>query len=406
MFPLFVLLPTLLKPLRTRGDFYRLIGHAVICALMIAVEAFSLRYYQGSRLQDVMAGKSEIDMGWGMISAMVLSVPRGLFGSIDVPLWFEKIQAMADAEAWGIFAFGMSTFLLYRVSAESVETRRGGRWLLVQTLVVLLLMTLAGYVLTYFVSADGATAVLGRQSRFHSAASLPFSILTGITLIGLLRFARHKWLRPVMIITGAGYLALMFAFSVSHQTEFERATERQRLVVAQLIIDHPLMDPQATFIIRFPDIDDRHLPAIEYEDYHSWYQLLQHLIDFPRTEQSAGPVVRIMHNDTWPEQLALKSNGELDWLYGAWPSLPERAGHIWYYELTPGGALRPLNTPIMVGGRNILHEGDAIADGAVDLRRAGRSPLFSMLMGPDVAILDAVLRSAATPPAILGTTVN
>jgi hypothetical protein len=392
VFPLFVLLPTLLKPLRTRGDFYRLIGHAVICVLMIAAEAFSLRYYHGSRLQDVMADKSAIDIGVGIISAAVQSFPYGLVGSVDVPLWFEKIRTMADVEAWAIFAFCGSIFLLYRASTESVEVRQGDRWLLAQTLIVLLLMVLAGYVLTYFVSTDGATAVLGRQSRFHSAASLPFSILTGIILVGLLRFAKHRWLRLVMVIMGAGYLALMFAFSVSHQTEFERATERQRLVVAQLIIDHPLMDPDATFVIRFPDIDDRHLPAIEYEDYHSWYQLLQHLIDFPRTERRAGPVIRIVHSDTWPKQLALQPNGELDWLYGAWPSLPEQAGHIWYYELAPDGALRPLKTPIMVGGRNILHEGTAIADGAIDLRRASKSPLFALLMGPDAALVDAELR--------------
>ena len=49
-----------------------------------------------------------------------------------------------------------------------------------------------------------------------------------------------------MVAVTAGFLALMFAFSVSHQAEFAMATERQRLVVTQLVLDHPMMDPQET----------------------------------------------------------------------------------------------------------------------------------------------------------------
>jgi hypothetical protein len=399
VFPLFVLLPTLLKPLRTRGDIYRLIGHSMICAAMVAAEAFSLRFYGDGRLQGAIAGKSEIDLGLGIVRAAFLSVPNGLVGSADISLWLHKIHGMAGVEVWCVFAFGTSAFLLNRAVALGGGVGSGGRWLVAQTVAVLLVMTLAGYGLTYFVSIDGADPVLGRSSRFHSAASLPLGIMTGLVLIGLLRAARRGWSRHAMVAVTAGFLALMFAFSVSHQAEFAMATERQRLVVTQLVLDHPMMDPHATFIIRFADVDPQDMPAIEYEDRHSWYPLLQHLFDF-RYElvPEDGPIIRIVHDDFWSKQLTLRPNGQLDWQSGAWPVHPEHLGHVWYYELTLDGELKPLNTPLMVDGRNILGDGSDSLDGAVDLRHLGRSPLFALVMGPDAALVDAALRKEEPPP--------
>ena len=172
--------------------------------------------------------------------------------------------------------------------------------------------------------------------------------------------------------------------------------ERQRLIVTQLAFDHPMMDPQATFIVRFQDVDRRHLPAIEYEDSHSWYSLLGFLFDFPDVPKNkVGPGIRILHSDNWMKRVTLAPNGEISWPAEIWPQVSDLAGHIWYYDFTLDGKLTPRQTPILVDGRNILHEGPDSAEGAVNLGQLPRLPLFGEVIGPDAAIIEAVMRNAA-----------
>ena len=97
--------------------------------------------------------------------------------------------------------------------------------------------------------------MLDRGSRLHSAAALPLGILTAMALVGLLGISRRAPIRYAVIAVEAGYLAAMFAFSVSHQDEFAAQAERQRLIVTQLVLDHPMMDPQASFIIEVPAVN-------------------------------------------------------------------------------------------------------------------------------------------------------
>jgi hypothetical protein len=283
--------------------------------------------------------------------------------------------------------------------AEKIDRR-----LALQTVAVLLLLTLAGYGLTYFGSIDGAHGVFDRDSRFHSAANLPLSILVAMVLVGLLGIIQRGWLRRVVIVVEAGWLAAMFAFSVSHQDDFAAEADRQRLIVTQMAIDHPVMDPYATFIIQVPYVDIRHRPSIDYADGHSYFALLGDLFNFnDGVAQRSGPTIRVSIGDGWQKALTPSADGLLDWPAGTWPPDALHVGHIWCYEFTTEGKLQPRQSPIMIGGRNILHEGPDDAEGAVDLDRLQRWPLFDQVMGPDAAIFDAVLaRRNSAPDAVRG----
>jgi hypothetical protein len=97
--------------------------------------------------------------------------------------------------------------------------------------------------------------------------------------------------------------------------------------------------------------------------------------------------------------LTLGADGRLDWPAGAWPPFPEHADHIWYYQQTLNGRLKPLETPIMVGGRNILHADANAAEPLIDVSRLKKLPLFSKIMGPDAATFDvATGKVAAVSP--------
>jgi hypothetical protein len=398
VFPLFVFLPILLKPIRSRRDINKFIGHAAICAAMIATDAVIINLSHGDRLRAGVGDHSDGQVLVGVMRVMVKSVQSGLSGSVNVSSWLNKLHGMADVQIWGVLAFAGFALLLhraYRAAPVGAGVGPGDRRLLAQSLAILLFMAMAGYALVYFVSPLGAGGVLGRESRFHSAANLPLSILTAMALVGLARIASSGWIRHGVIAAEAAYLAAMFAFSVSHQNDFALAAERHRLVVTQLAIDHPMMDPQATFIIRFADIAKRDRQSIEYDDTYSWYTMLRTLFEFPgNADGPAGPVIRIVREDTWPQYLTPGPDGRLDWSGLVFPRLPELAGHIWYYELSLDGVLTPLRDPIMVGGRNILHEGPDLADGAVNLGRLPKRPYFDMIMGPDAAIIETVARKA------------
>jgi hypothetical protein len=389
VFPLFALLPALLQPLRTRRDLYRTIGHVVICLVMVVAYALFRDKYGSSRLTGAIAGHSTIEICFGIINATARSLVRGGLGSIDIPLWMDRIARVPSAIVWGVVAFSGFAYTLRRAGTASRETDRSNLWEAAQTVtVVALLMIPAGYALIYFGAPEGIFPVFDRESRFYSAANLPFSILTAIVLITLLRIAQRGWLRQAVIIIEAAYLGTLFTFSVSHQYEFVAASERQRLLVMQLAKEHSMMDPQATFIIRFPYLDATHLPSIEYVDGHSYYFLLRDLFDFSGgSDRNVGPAIRIVHSDFWQREVTIAPDGRLAWPVGTWPPTPELAGHIWYYEFGLDGVLRPLPTPIVIGGHNILHEGPDTVEGAVNLVQLKRLPYFVLEMGSEADMI-------------------
>jgi hypothetical protein len=261
---------------------------------------------------------------------------------------------------------------------------------------VLTLMVLAGYVLVYFGLPGGARFILDRDSRFHSVANLPLSILTALALVELPLLAGGRWPRAAILALGAGYLALILAFSISHQDDFAREAERQKLAMAQLIVDHPMMDRQATFILEEPDLGDRDLPAIEYRDGHSFYSLMMDLFDFSNgVGGRVGPAIRIVAGEDWREELTLGENGEVKWPTWVWPRKPELAGHIWLYRFPLDGPLTPVHAPVLVNGRDILHQGPDTPDDALDLRQAYELPLFDVLMGQEGAVVNAALQRQA-----------
>lgn len=391
VFPLFALLPALLQPLRTRRDLYRTIGHVVLCLVMIVVYAVLRDKYGNSRLTGAMAGHSAIEICAAIISATAHSMVQGSLGSIDFPRWIQRAAGAPGVVVWGLVAFAGFVYILRREGGTPRQTERGNFWPATQAMAILILLMIpAGYSLIYFGAPEGARAVFDRASRFHSAASLPFGIVTAIALIELLRIAPRGWLLRAAIVIEAGYLGLLFAFSVSHQDEFAAESERQRLLVMQLAKEHLMMDPRATFFVRFPEVDPEHWPSIEYADTHSYYYILSNIFDFSGGKgENVGPTIRIVHDDEWPRKLTLGPDGRLDWPAGTWPPTPELAGHIWYYEFGLDDVLRPLAAPILINGHNILHEGTTIADEAVDLGHVKKLPYFFLLMGPEAAMIGA-----------------
>ena len=408
-FPVFALLPALLMPARTRRDAWRLAGHVAICVGLLSAYAVFKGVYGGARLGGAMAGHGAIELVAGIVRASFRSLGYGVLRGVDVPLWLERITPSSDMICWAVLAFAGFAALLRHLAPSRTLLQRD-RNLAVQTVALLLLMALAGYSLVYFGYPDGARNVFGRDSRFHSVANLPLSILTALVLVELLALARRVWLRATVIGLAAGYLALIFAFSVSHQEEFARETDRQRRIVTQLILDHPVMDRQATFLIEVPAVDERHRPSIEYEDGHSFYYLLADFFDFSKgTGERVGPAIRMMQGDGWRDELTLGPDGAVVWPSWSWPPTPEHAGHIWLYRSTADGALTPVPGPLLVGGRDVLHEGPDVPDDALDLSRATKLPLFGYMMGSYAPIVDAILqhrtplqqdqRAAASPSA-------
>jgi hypothetical protein len=395
IFPLFALLPVLLRPLRTRRDLYRLFGHIAICLVMLVIYALLREKYGSSRLNGVMAGHDAGEIALGILSAIGESIIDGSIGSIDISLWGHRIGPVPTAlTIWGILGFAGFAYILHRSEIGAEKTTRDPR-LMLQTLAIVLLLVPAGYALVYFGAPDGAQSVFGRVSRFHEAADLPFAILTAMILVGLLDLAgRSRW-RHAVIAIEAGYLGLLFALSISHQEEFVAASERQRLLVTQLAMDQPRMDPDATFIIRLPYLDVAHLPSIDYDDGHAYYFILRDLFDFRDRTGRPGPAIRIVYDDKWPERLTQGPDGRLYWPAGTWPAEPEQAGHIWYYAFSVAGELQRLSGPVMVGGRDILHEGGEADPGTVDLASLTKSRYYPLIMGRDAALVDMALRPSA-----------
>ncbi len=101
VFPLFVLLPVLLKPLETRRDVHRLIVHAMICAAMIGAFAYSMRFYGGDRLGGVIAGHNPVDVGLGIIGATIRSLRHGAFESVGCSALVGKGPATARRVSMG-----------------------------------------------------------------------------------------------------------------------------------------------------------------------------------------------------------------------------------------------------------------------------------------------------------------
>ena len=75
------------------------------------------------------------------------------------------------------------------------------------------------------------------------------------------------------------------------------------------------------------------------------------------------------------------ADDRLEWPAGAGPPYPLLAGPVWAYRFSPDGVLTPNPGPVLIGGRNILHEGPDAGEDLVDLRRAKWQPLFHLPMG-------------------------
>lgn len=403
-FPMFALLPVLVRPMRDRKDLRRFLGHVAICVTLLAADAVLVSRTQGDRLAAGTEGQGAFEVATGLVGAAFRSLRSGLSGSVNLSSWIEKLHGQPAAEIWGLAAFAGFALLLYRLAAPAEPRAPEPRSVVAQTIIALLLMALAGYALVYFVSPEGAGGDFGRESRFHGAAALPLAILVALGLEALLRRARRGWLRHGVILLESVYLAALFAFAVSHQVDFVRAAERQRRVVAQLASDHPQMDPQASFIIRFADLDKRDRQAIEYNDGHSWFPLLRALFDFPGGE---GPVIRIVHGTDWPHELEPGGDGRLVWKDFAHPAYlwytelaePEQIGHIWYYDLSLDGTLTARPEPIRIDGLDILHDGPDATEGTVALAALPRLPMFRRVMGSEAPLRQgSTLESGAVVP--------
>jgi hypothetical protein len=380
MFPLFVLLPAVLRPLRRRRDLLGLGAHVLICAVLLLVYAWLKDRYGAARLSAAMAGQDKLQTGLDVILTSLVSMKQALIISLDLPLWGERIGTGGLGAAWVALGFAGFALMLYRI--EPVQPAQARRSLAedCQTIGLLFLATLTAYFLSYFGPERGQISIFGRVSRFHGAACVPLGILSALLLVALLRAARPGWQRAALISLEAAYLAVMFGFSISHQDDFAAQTERQRRFVARLVADHPLMDPQATFVLQVSEVSWKTEPSIEYVDQHSYYPLLGHLFVLPpRTQAQPGPVIRTVLPYDWSRTMRWGDDGKVYWPSGAWPPVPQLAGHIWFYDYPLGGAPVPVPGPIMVDGHDVAHEGPDDAPGMIDLGKVGKRRLYHIL---------------------------
>ena len=382
MFPLFVLLPVVLRPLRRRRDLLGLAAHVLICAVLLLVYAWLKDRYGQERLTAATAGHGRLQLGLDIIRTALVSMERALIVSLDLPLWAQRIGTDGLGAAWVALGFVGFALMLYRIEAVPPTPARRSPAEDWQMIGLLLLATLSAYLLSYFGPERGDISVFGRVSRFHSAACLPLSILAALALVALLRVARPGWPRAALIALEAAYLGLMFGFSVSHQDDFAAQTERQRRLVDRLVADHPLMDPKATFVVQVSSLSWKAEPSIEYTDQHSYYHMLGDLFDLPpRGYTQMGPVVRVVLPYDWSRVFHWGDDGKIHWPAGTWPPLPEEAEHIWFYRYPLGGAPVPIPGPILIDGRDIAHEGPDGTEGMIDLRTARKRPLYHILFG-------------------------
>lgn len=391
VFPLFFFLPILLRPVGTRAELRRWLVHVAICSALLALTAVLIGHAPGAKLDATLGEHRPIGLAAGLVDADLRSFRGGLSESVNVARWARAAVSTPDLAIWAAIAIGAFALLLRRLVPADVPGLSIDRRLLAQTLGVLVLMTLAGYALVYFVSPLGAGGVIGRESRFHSAAAIPLSVFGALVLVGTCRLARGRTARAVALGGSALYLGTMFAFSVDHQGDFVRAAERQRLVIEQLALDHPVMDPRALFLIRFASAGKQNRQAIEYDDTHSWYSMLRTLFDFSAVAgPRGGPVICILPNQAEPQCLGLGQDGAVNWGGGVHPLDPGDAGHVWSYELSLDGRMTPVMAPLLVDGRNLLHQGpDDPAIGA-DLLRLRRKRYYRLVMGEDAIIADTI----------------
>jgi hypothetical protein len=400
MFPLFVFLPILLRPIRGRADLVRFFVHAAICAVLLGLAALAIVSAPGGRLIGRIGATGLIDVAAGIVGAVMQSVATGLTGSVAIGRWLTKAASTPNAGLWGLFAFAAFLPILARLDRDPFDRSQEEPFaarprLLAQTGVILALMTLAGYALVYFADTPIAGTTIGRVSRLHTAAAVPLSIAVALALIGVCRLARRYRAGGLGIGLAAVYLASAFALSVAYQDDFVLAAERQRLVVEQLAIDHPRMDPRATFIIRFEWLPPEQRQAIDYDDSHVWYELLRSLFDF--SSDGATPTIRVFGGDGWKSFLSLGPDGRLHWSGPVYPLDPDEPGHMWYYQLSLDGVLTPLTDPVLVSGRNILHDGPDETETGIDLGARRKRRFYPLVMGRGDAILDAIERHAAAP---------
>jgi hypothetical protein len=391
VFPLFFFLPILLRPLGTRAELRRWLVHVAICTSLLWLTALLIAQAPGAKLAAALDEHSPLGLAVAMVDASLRSFRGGLSESVNIARWARAAASAPDLAIWGAISATAFALLLRRLAPAGACALSIDRRLLAQTLAVLVLMTLAGYALVYFVSPLGAGGVIGRDSRFHSAAAIPLSVLSALILVGLCRHARDGMARSAATAGGALYLGAMFAFSIDHQNDFVRAAERQRLVIEQLALEHPVMDPRALFLIRFASAGKQNRQAIEYDDTHSWYTMLRTLFDFSAAAgPRGGPAICILPSQAAPQCLGLGRDGAVDWDGGVHPLDPGDAGHVWFYELSLDGRLTPVTGPLLVDGRDLLHDGpDDPALGA-DLLRLRRKRYYRLVMGEDAIIADTI----------------
>jgi hypothetical protein len=382
MFPLFVLLPVVLRPLRRRRDLLGLGGHILICAVLLLVYAGLKDRFGQERLTAAVAGHGRLQLGLDIIYTSVVSMGQALIVSLELPLWAQRIGTGGIGAAWVALGFVGFALLLYRIEPappSPVRREAAEDW---QMVGLLLLATLSAYFLSYFGPERGQISVFGRVSRFHGAACLPLSILFALPLATVLRVSRPGWQRAAVISVEAAYLALMFGFSISHQDDFAAQSERQRRIVARLVADHPLMDPQATFAVEVSSTIWKNAPSIEYYDSHSYYPLLSDLFELPqRTETQMGPVIRVVFEKVWPDEMRWGDDGKVYWPPGTWPPMPEQVGHVWFYRYPLRQEPVPVPGPILVDGHDIAHEGPDETAGMIDLTKVRKRRLYHILFG-------------------------
>ena len=397
--PLFLVY--LAAPLFRRGKLSRrrkeLAAHLAICAAMLAAYVMARSLSAESRVAAISTGP--LATAGRMLRAWLFFTASS-FASYLYGAYVGLREANLEAILYLLVCFVPALLLLHRLW----PARRGSynaarrRWWLWNGVVLGLAVTALGYGLAYFHLSDTSHFPLsGRDTRVSGAASFGSSLLIAGALAYLSEL-RPKMGRRVAV----SFLAVLFLYSFAVQRDFVKAWSDQRSFLTQAMLLSPDAERDSLLLVKthwileplFPGSERR--PSIGFSR-HGLQVSLRALFGW-----NTSPSIFFVYGDDWSRYLALHGDGKLYWTQTSFPGGWERSltdpitpGRIILMNEDAAGSLRRRDTPIFVGGKQIVQLSSGRRESNWPAFR--KSPLLKEVV-PDY-VMSAMMSSLADAPA-------
>jgi hypothetical protein len=194
------------------------------------------------------------------------------------------------------------------------------------------------------------TALVGRMTSVHLAATFGGALLFACLCQSFLAFAQSRRLKNIAIILFSLYLSALGAYCFSVQLDFKQAWQNQQTFWTNAIGQMPdLADGTMIFIL------NHDLPATRYIRTNSWADpiMLAQIFRFPSTWK-APPRLFVVPSD-WTKSFVQK-NGQLLWQVPAatwvahWEVLPD--SNLILLEMENGSLVRRYGS-ILINGQTL-----------------------------------------------------